>query len=146
METSQSKTDESSKPNKLEVLAYQGYLARVVTAVSFACILGIMGFGFDRLSTNSLTLVLFCFSMPITLVMAMLINDPRRNYHMSKLMGLIYFLGLLLFAIAFIRLIGTHSPTAGWSLGVMTIAMMVIASQSQDRFTKLEKKKSKEPN
>lgn len=132
--------DVSKKPSKEDVLTYQGYLARVLTAISFACILGILGFGFDRQTQNNLTLVLFCLSMPITLVIAMILQDPRRNYHRSLLMGVIYFLGLVLFAIAFVRLISSYSTAAGWSLGLMTLAMLAIASQAQDRFKKRAQK------
>ena len=135
--------DNSSDVDKSALRTYQAYLARVLTAISFACILGILGFNIDPNPSSEVTLVLFCVSMPITMIVAIISGDPLRNHHISILMKVIYFLGILVFSIAFLRLVATYSSGAAWALGITTFFMTVVASQAQDRFEKKQRKDKK---
>lgn len=139
--------EESSEINKvaskLEVLTYQGYLARSISAISFACIVGILGFDLDRRASNDATLILFCASLPITLAFALMLGDPRRNYHRSCLMGVAYFFGIVTFLTAFVRLVWMHSMPAGVTLLLFSIGMMIVLSQSSGRFEKKNRRVKK---
>ena len=128
---------------KHEVLNYQGYLARVVSTVSFACIIGILGFDLDRRASNDATLILFCASLPITLAVGMMLADPRHHYHRSCLMGVAYFFGLITFFAAFVRLVWMHSAPAGATVLLLSLGMSIILSQSHDRFEKKKKQAKK---